>query len=338
MRADLRTLSKEPTADSHTPTDIALDRTSLREYLETRGAGRIAAQAIEQAYLAEYGREIAEQSCLNFLLFIHADRRSKFTPFGVFSDERYHLVDGNEGIVRGLAAGVSGQVAFGKRLVRARKTSAGRVELRFADGTSATHEAVVLTAPFSVLRGVDLTGLDLPPWKTQAIAELGYGDNAKTMVGFRSPYWRSANASGASYSDLANHQTTWETNPSRAGANGAVLTDYSGGLRGKLLDGVPLATAVGAFLGDLDRVLPGALVQANGLAFREHWPSNPLSLGSYTCYLPGQFTSIAGNEGKPAGNVFFAGEHADSFYSWQGFMEGALLSGLAAAKALTSKK
>jgi monoamine oxidase len=53
--------------------------------------------------------------------------------------------------------------------------------------------------------------------------------------------------------------------------------------------------------------------------------------GSYTCYRPGQFTTIAGNEGKPVGNLYFAGEHADSFYSWQGFMEGAALSGLAAA-------
>jgi len=31
------------------------------------------------------------------------------------------------------------------------------------------------------------------------------------------------------------------------------------------------------------------------------------------------------------GNLFFAGEHTDSFYSWQGFMEGACLSGLRAA-------
>ena len=57
---------------------------------------RAAAKAIEEAYVAEYGREIDEQSCLNFLLFIHADRRSKFTPFGVFSDERYHIVEGND--------------------------------------------------------------------------------------------------------------------------------------------------------------------------------------------------------------------------------------------------
>ena len=36
-------------------------------------------------------------------------------------------------------------------------------------------------------------------------------------------------------------------------------------------------------------------------------------------------------EGKAVGNLHFAGEHANSFYEWQGFMEGALLSGIAAA-------
>ena len=46
---------------------------------------------------------------------------------------------------------------------------------------------------------------------------------------------------------------------------------------------------------------------------------------------PGQFTSIAGNEGTPVGNLYFAGEHANSFYEWQGFMEGAALSGIQAA-------
>jgi monoamine oxidase len=34
------------------------------------------------------------------------------------------------------------------------------------------------------------------------------------------------------------------------------------------------------------------------------------------------------------GNLFFAGEHTNSFYEWQGFMEGAVLSGLAAAAAV----
>ena len=67
------------------------------------------------------------------------------------------------------------------------------------------------------------------------------------------------------------------------------------------------------------------------MAHLEHWPTNPWSLGSYTCYQTGQFTSIAGLEGQSAGPLKFAGEHADSFYSWQGFMEGACLSGIRAA-------
>jgi monoamine oxidase len=33
-------------------------------------------------------------------------------------------------------------------------------------------------------------------------------------------------------------------------------------------------------------------------------------------------------------NLFFAGEHTNSFYEFQGFMEGAALSGLHAAKAV----
>lgn len=54
----------------------------------------------------------------------------------------------------------------------------------------------------------------------------------------------------------------------------------------------------------------------------------------YTCYLPGQFTTIAGLEGRPARNVYFAGEHANSFYEAQGFMEGAALSGIDVSAAI----
>ena len=342
MKADLRKISSEPTAASHTPENVALDLTTLRQYLETRKAGPIVYKAIEQAYIAEYGRSLDEQSCLNFLLFMHADRRSKFTPFGIFSDERYHIVEGNEAIARGLASGVKGQVMPGKILVAAQRLSSGRIRLTFGDGSTADHDAVVFSVPFTVLRGVDLRGLNLPAWKSEAINRLGYGDNAKMMVGFTKPYWRDLGSAGASYSDLPNHQATWETNPSKATASHAVLTDYSGARRGVELNKLSLQTAASAFISDLDRVFPGASQWAsrgpNGLvAHLEHWPSNPLTRGSYTCYLPGQFTTIAGNEATPIENVFFAGEHTNSFYEWQGFMEGALLSGHDAAAAIVRK-
>jgi monoamine oxidase len=58
---------------------------------------------------------------LSFLLFIHADRRSKFRPFGVFSDERYHVIGGNEQIVEGLRNRLNGQIQLGMTLVKALK-------------------------------------------------------------------------------------------------------------------------------------------------------------------------------------------------------------------------
>lgn len=336
MREDLRRIS-EPTAAAFTPAEQTLDFINLREYLETRDAGPLAFKAIEQAYIAEYGLEIEEQGCLAFLQFVHADRRSKFTPFGVFSDERYHVVGGNDLIVQGLATRVAGQIQTGRKLSELRRNASGAFELSFADGSTHSCDAVVLTLPFSALRNVTLdASLELPPAKQRAIANLRYGSNAKMMLGFDARPWVAAGGNGASYSDLANHQTTWETNPVRAGAARGVLTDYSGGLRGSNLDPSNVQAEALAFLTDLDRVFPGAFDAASGSggplrAHLEHWPSNPLTLGSYTANQPGYFTTIADTEAAPVGRLYFAGEHTSSFYEWQGFMEGAVLSGHRAA-------
>ena len=348
MHVDLRRLSREVTALSHTDADAELDRTTLQAYLEganaaNLAAGSIAKAAISEAYIAEFGLEPGEQSCLNFLLFIHADRRSKFTPFGIFSDERYHLLDGNDHIVDGLTEALIRPIEHSMMLVAVGQTSGGAVELTFETHgriVSRTHDAVVLAVPFTTLRHVDLdVSLDLPPAQRAAIDLLGYGTNAKMMVGFDSRPWIAQGSNGASYSDLANHQTTWETNPTRATVDRGLLTDYSGGIRGALLDPGAVQLEAGRFLADLDLVFPGAQAAARRtsdgiVAHLEHWPSNPLTRGSYTCYLPGQFTTIAGLEGLPAGNVYFAGEHTNSFYEFQGFMEGAAVSGIEVAAAI----
>lgn len=343
MRADLQTLSAAPTFFSNTAADRALDQLSLAEYLQTRGAGSMLRKVISAAYEAEYGLAASEQSCFNLLYFIRVNNRSTFQPFGV-SDERYHLVDGNEGVVRALDQRLPGQVRLGERLERARKTPSGRVELTFrvqSRSVTATYDAVVFAVPFSVLRDVTLDAtLGFSADKRRAISTLGYGTNAKLMVGFTNPYWSAQGCNGSSYSNLPNHQATWETNADRATTSSAVLTDYSSAARGAALDPSRVQFEAQRFLNDLDRVLPGANANVRRstsgaiVAHLEHWPSNPLSKGSYTCYRPGQFTQVAGLEAQTQGNCFFAGEHTNSFYVWQGYMEGAVLSGRDAASAI----
>ncbi|MBS0156416.1 MAG: FAD-dependent oxidoreductase [Nitrospira sp.] len=347
MRTDLSRLSRAVTAISHTPDDVTLDRTNLLAYLEGQNgagmkAGPLAKAAIIAAYEGEYGLTADEQSALNLLLFIHPDRRSEFTPFGI-SDERYHLVGGNDLIVEGLIGELPGQILYGNRLMRVRKISDGRIELTFQQGARTvtfSHDAAVLAIPFTTLRHVDLdSSLGVPPAQHATIQNLGYGSNAKTMVGFSSRPWLALGGNGTSYSDLAHLQTTWETNPALGSATRGVLTDYSSGPRATRLDPNALQANTQQFLQDLNRLYPGAwgaaaLVQGRYLAHLEHWPSNQLIKGSYTCYRPGQFTTMAGLEGVPVGNLLFAGEHANSFYEWQGFMEGAALSGITAAQSI----
>ena len=348
MRHDLNRLSREDTASSYTPDDVILDRTNLLAYLEGQNgvgvpAGPLAKAAIIAAYEGEYGLAAHEQSCLTFLLFIHADRRSQFTPFGVFSDERYHVVDGNDLIVEGLTRELPGHITYDSRLVRVRRLSDGRIELTFQQGPPAvtfTHDAAVLTIPFTILREVELdASLAIPSNQLTAIRGLGYGTNAKMMIGFSSRPWHALGSNGTAYTNFANVQTTWETNPSRGTVTRGVLTDFSSGARGAELNPNAVQTEAQRFLTDLNQIFPGTLgatTRVNGqyLAHLEHWPSNPFMKGSYTCYRPGQFTTMAGLEGIPAGNLFFAGEHTNSFYEWQGFMEGAALSGIAAAQSI----
>ncbi len=340
MRDDLKTLGA-PTAMAYTEADRALDEMSLADYLTSRGASPLIRAVLDVAYTIEYGRAISEQSALNLLLFIHADRRSRFMPFGVFSDERFHVVEGNDAIATGLAGRIPQPVRHDMRLVKAAKNAAGRVLLTFDTGAGSVtqaHDAVVFAIPFSVLRGMELdASLELPDWKRYAIDNLGYGTNSKLMLGFDGRPWiENHGSNGTAYADLAHLQNTWETNAANATENRGVITDYAGAALGAGLSAASAQAEAAGFLADFDRVYPGAAAKASGGAgnYRVHienWSQNPLSLGSYTCNAPGYFTTIADNEAKPVGNLFFAGEHTSSFYEWQGFMEGAALSGIRAA-------
>ena len=340
IRADLGSLSF-PTADRHNEDDALYDFMTLDEYLQLQGTGGVVREFIAAAAAAEFGAGINEISALSFLRFVYGDRRGKFASPTAAEASMFHVVDGNDRIATGLASRLSSPVQLGHRLVAARKLGGGRVRLTFDIGgrsVQSDHDAVVFAMPFSVLRYVHLdASLGLPQWKSMAIEQASMGDNSKLMVGFNEAYWHSRlGASGAGFSNLPSMQSTWETNPSNRNPTRAVLTSLSSGARARLV-GTNVQADATFFLSDLDRVLPGALGAARRnekgqlVAHAHNWSIDPLSRGSYACHRPGYFTTIAHNEAKPVDNVLFAGDHTSSFYEWQGFMEGAALSGLRAA-------
>jgi monoamine oxidase len=341
LRPDVAQLSNYIDAFSHTGFDRAIDETNLAEYLRSRGAGPLITAALDVAFTTEYGLEIAQQSALSLLLFMHIDRRSRFQPFGVFSDERYHCTRGNEQIPEAIAARLPGPFRPGRRLLAVRKRSDGRLQLAFDEAgrtVTAVHDAVVLAIPFNLLRDVAFdASVGLTPDKRYAIDNVVYGANAKMHVGMRGRFWGAYGSNGEVWADLPDAQLVWEPNPSAASATNAVLLDYSGGDRALDLDPRRVQAEAARFLASVDLALPGAQAHAvrdargRILAHMDHWPSDPYAMGGYTGNQPGYFTGILGKEAPPVGNLFFAGETTDSFYEWQGFMEGAANSGIRAA-------
>jgi monoamine oxidase len=163
----------------------------------------------------------------------------------------------------------------------------------------------------------------LPPVKRRAIAELGYGANAKLILGMQRRFWRKQGLSGDFYTDEP-FQSGWDSSRLQAGAAGS-LTLFLGGTQGvRVGQGTPQAQ-VAAFLPRLERVLPGARTHYTGTAHRFHWHSHPHTRGSYSCWKVGQYTTLAGAEFEPVGRLYFAGEHTSLDY--QGYMNGAAETG-----------
>jgi monoamine oxidase len=314
-----------------------LDNMSMDQYFDKIGAKGWMRELFEVAYVTEYGLEVGEQSALNFVFLIATGDLEDDEACELLgeSDERYKVRGGNQRVVDELAKRVENQIRKLHRL-EAIKSKGQGFTLTFAgpNGTPVEEDAdiVVLAVPFTMLREVDIQ-VDLPPLKRTAIQQLGYGTNAKVLVGFKSRPWQKLGYSGATYSDQM-FQLAWENSFLQAGAAGG-LTLYSGGRLG-VEAGLGMAEeAAKRLMPGIEKAYPGTTKERNGKVARFHWPSYTWTKGSYSCYKPGQWTTIAGSEGVPAGNLYFAGEHCS--YDFQGYMNGAAQSGLETAKALMSR-
>ncbi|MDQ3281299.1 MAG: FAD-dependent oxidoreductase [Acidobacteriota bacterium] len=79
---------------------------------------------------------------------------------------------------------------------------------------------------------------------------------------------------------------------------------------------------------EADKVFPGTAAGYEGKAVRQIWPAYEWTLGSYTCYKPGQYQRYYGALAQPQGRLIFAGEHT---VAESGFMNSAVESGERAA-------
>lgn len=319
------------TIDYHT-TDaniIALDNISLATYLQQKGINGWLYEFIKVAYLTEYGLEIEEQSCINFLfLFVPDYLVNDGEVFGE-SNERYKIEGGNQQIIDFLEKEAASLTL--NHVLQAIKQINGMYELFFTNGTRRVFDIVLLTLPFTILRNLSIE-VDMPEVKKNSIQQLGYGKNAKLFAGFNNRIWRAQGFLGQVFTD-ANFQLGWDSSQMQMGTGGA-YTFFIGGNESDALGMSSPEQKLSQYLQQLENVFPGISAEYNGKVDKFHWPTHPFTKGSYACYKVGQWTTIGGAEIEPVGNLFFAGEHCS--VNFQGYMNGGAETGRIAAENIVS--
>ena len=314
------------------------DRISIDDYLQSF-TGKVepwVLRLLDVAYEIEYGRATQEQSALNLITYLSPDTKDGFKMFGD-SDESKRVKGGNSRLIEALEKAIAGKVTIHRqhKLTAIATAPGDKLQLTFdtPDGDKEfTHSKTICALPFTMLRDGRIAGIEtigLSEEKLKAIRELGYGNNTKAMIGFKSRRWRQADPvnNGTTYSDQS-FQNCWETSRKQEGPAG-VLTNYLGGKTA--VDAAP-GTRFEATLKELDQIFPGAEAAYLGKRVMMHWPSQEFIRGSYTCPLIGQFTTVLTHCATPEleGRLLFAGEHTSADFS--GFMCGAIQSGNRAAK------
>ena len=311
-----------------------IDRLSISEWFEKRGVTGLATSVLRAAYVGEYGLEIGEQSALNLLVTVGDEMPEDEVRIFGESDERFHIVEGNDAVPTTLAERLKRPVEFGVALEAIANHDRGfRLSLKRESAiVEEDADIVVLALPFTILRQLDLS-VRLPAAKRKAIKELGYGTNAKLIAGFSRRIWEDAHSTGYTFTDLP-FQCCWETSRGQPGSH-AILTNFAGGKLGLHLDDGETSKRAAEFAAQVERIYPGTEAALTDKFVRQHWPTTPFARGSYTCFRPGQYTAFAGSIGAPVGNLFFAGEHTSEDFN--GYMEGAAESGERAAKEVLAK-
>ena len=309
-----------------------LDQMSIYQWIENYvpgGHNSQLGQLLDVAYNIEYGAESKVQSSLNMLYLLGYVGPGQFRTFGK-SNEKFHVHGGNDQVPAALAGKLASQITLSVPLTAIKLNNDGTYTLTFANGSGSftkIADHVVLTLPFSILRGVDFSNAGFNQVKTWAINELGMGTNSKLHLQFSSRFWRNQGLTGETYSDRG-YQNTWEVSRAQPGTNG-ILVNYTGGTPGvNAGKGTPEQQAA-TFLKQVEPVLPGATAQWNGNVFRDYWTGYQWTKGSYSYWKVGQYTRFSGAEKEQSGNCHFAGEHTSQ--DFQGYLQGAVETGQRAA-------
>jgi monoamine oxidase len=239
----------------------------------------------------------------------------------------FKMEGGNSRLIEKLVSSLgAGSVRTGM-IVQKIRQRAGRVTVT-ANGADFVADACICTVP---ARTLDKIVFDppLPEAQKAAAEKLQYARIIKNCVLSSERFWGPENFSLVS--DVTSHYYFHSTKD-QPGKQG-ILCSYAVGEKADVLASQNKQRRTEIITRDLiplDKRAPEMALDVQSYA----WQRDKYTQGAYAFYRPGQWFTLRPILSQPHGKVLFAGEH---LAEWQGFMEGAVVTGEEAAAALAGR-
>jgi monoamine oxidase len=238
----------------------------------------------------------------------------------------YRIEGGNDRLASILAAKLGDRLHLGTEIVAVTHRGAA-VRATVSQGKTQSQmncDYIVFALPATLLRRIPITP-SLPAQQHEAIGRLKYGRAAKTLMQFAKRFWVAPGRPRAFGSALP-FGAVWDGNENQRGTAGILALLAGGGASAATQtivakDGPAGLTRALDWLGAKDQQVIGSRQIV--------WEQDPYARGGYAYFDPAFDPAIRAWLARPAGRIFFAGEHTSM--KWQGYMNGAVESGRRAA-------
>lgn len=234
----------------------------------------------------------------------------------------YRIGKGNQSLANAMAAELGERIRY-ESVVSAVKNSGDSVTIQ-TGGREETFDKVVVAVPFGLLRQENTIVVDMPAEKHRALNALVQGHAGKIHMALNCTIDTSAIMS------VEGRFWTW-TATDQTGTVPAMLNGFIGSQ--PALDTLSVQTSVQ----DLEQAVLATRselpVDVDMSTIATEWTTDQYALGAYSAASPMSTRDDWKILERPHGGMYFAGEYTEPVFT--GLMEGALRSGLRAAKRIT---
>lgn len=294
------------------------DQVSFAEFMRQQGASPAAISWLGFGYYDLWGDGLEKISALMLL-------REVSNQSGGHGS--YAIKGGNDLLPRAFAARMSEKIRYGSPVVRIEQDARGVRAVFLQAGASQTlaGDYLICTIPFGVLRQIEIAPR-FPPDKQRAVEQLPYMAISRVYLQTRRRYWIEQGLTGSAAIDVPPTILSEET-ASQPGPRG-ILHSFMSGEQARQVTAMKESARISHAIELIEKIYPGLREHFEGGATK-CWDEDEWARGAAAWFRPGQMNAFLPHLARPEGRIHFAGEHVSP---WPGWMQGALFSGIRAAR------